>query len=312
MALRKFHHFSLNIPDPFNFSLTVAKPAGWYWSTPREVFLDGILWSALYLQDRAVGLKMSGQGSAVDVDVYTDSQLSEEDLNDIQVSVRSGLGADEDLEGFYRFARDDPILTQTIGDEYGMRLGVTDNVFGRTILAILLQMAPMARSNRMMNDLLEHFGTRVRFDRKEVILWPRPADLANVDPKDLRSKANLGYRAERVVGAAQYCARHPISLRELSEMSEEEARDRLLEIPGVGPYSAGIISWKASLPVDVWSVVIMSELVLGHTPENPRREINFVIDALSRRWGQWKWFAFVYILNDLENLGKTHHLSRIE
>jgi DNA-3-methyladenine glycosylase II len=255
---------------------------------------------------------MSAQGTVVDVAAYTESVLAADARGDLEESVGNALGIDEDLAGFYRFAKDDPILAETIADEYGMRLGVTDNVFGRTILAILLQMAPMARSARMMEDLLVHFGTKVRFDRHEVVLWPRPADLAGVDPLVLRTKATLGYRAERLVKAAQYLAGHPLTQRELSAMPEEETLKRLLEIPGVGPYSAGIVSWRASLPIDVWSVVIMSELVLGRTPENPRREIPAVIAALTRRWGQWKWFAFVYILNDLAKLGKKYNLSRTE
>ncbi|NYT21739.1 MAG: hypothetical protein GKC07_08085, partial [Methanomicrobiales archaeon] len=50
MALREIHRFMLTLPEPFNFPLTVAKPAGWHWSTPREVFEDGILWSGMYVR----------------------------------------------------------------------------------------------------------------------------------------------------------------------------------------------------------------------------------------------------------------------
>ncbi len=84
-----------------------------------------------------------------------------------------------------------------------------------------------------------------------------------------------------------------------------------MEIPGIGRYSAGIILGQTSLPIDVWSVVIMSELFLGHTPEHPRTEIDQVASELTARWGEWRWFAFVYVLNDLENLAKEYGLSRI-
>jgi hypothetical protein len=55
----------------------------------------------------------------------------------------------------------------------------------------------------------------------------------------------------------------------------------------------------------------MSELVLGKTPADPRREIKDVTLALKKRWGKWSWLAFVYILNDLEKLASIYHLSRI-
>lgn len=311
MHLETRHRFSLLIPEPFDFPLTVAKPAGWHWSTPREIYQDSVLWSGLYVRDEPVGLKMSASGNKVTVDVYSGPVYAKEWIDEVRSVIWSGLGADEDLEGFYRFAKADPVLSLTVQDLYGMRTGLVDDVFGGTILAILLQMAPMSRSERMMDALLLHFGNRIEFDGKEVTLWPRPEDLAMVDEDLLRKKANLGYRAKRLVMGARYLAEHPLSLRELAGLPEEEAVRRLMEIPGIGAYSAGIILGQTLLPIDVWSVVIMSELFLGKTPQNPRQEIDEVVAELTKRWGRWRWFAFVYVLNDLEKLAGMFRLSRI-
>jgi 3-methyladenine DNA glycosylase/8-oxoguanine DNA glycosylase len=190
-----------------------------------------------------------------------------------------------------------------------MRTGMAGDVFGDVILAILLQMAPMARSMKMMDDLLERYGRRLAFDGREVVLWPRPEELAGVDPQELRRNAKIGYRAERLVAAARYLSQHPLSPEGLFSLPEEDAIRRLTEIPGVGPYSAGII--LGTLPLDVWSVVIFSELFLGRTPENPRAEIDGVTALLTERWGKWRWFAFVYVLQDLPYLKETYHLSRV-
>ena len=57
--------------------------------------------------------------------------------------------------------------------------------------------------------------------------------------------------------------------------------------------------------------MFLSELFLGETPENPRKEIPGVVSKLAARWGKWSWLAFVYVANDLPNLAKTHPLSRI-
>jgi DNA-3-methyladenine glycosylase II len=254
---------------------------------------------------------MSASGNKVQVVIYYSSVLLPEERTSLRSILWSGLGGEEDLAGFYRFAEKDPILSTTVKDLYGMRLGTVDDVFGRTILAILLQMAPMTRSDTMMSDLLRYFGTRIEFDDHEVILWPRPRDILAAGTRELREKAKLGYRADRLMKAAQYLAEHPLSLQDLAVLPEQEAIRQLTRIYGVGEYSAGIILGLSSLPLDVWSVVIMSELFLDHTPEYPREEIDEVVDALSRRWGKWKWFAFVYVVNDLEQLAKTHHLSRI-
>jgi 3-methyladenine DNA glycosylase/8-oxoguanine DNA glycosylase len=311
VQLQEYHHITLRLPDPFDFINTVAKPAGWHWSTPKETFRDEVLWSGLYVQDRPVGLRMSASANTVRAIVYSSSSLSRSELMALRSTLWDGLGGEEDLSGFYRFAESEPILSTSVEDLYGMRLGTLDDVFGRTILAILLQMAPMTRSDTMMTALLEHYGTHLEFDGEEVILWPRPRDITTAGIDDLKKKANLGYRADRLVRAAQYLQDHPLSLRDLASLPEKEAIQRLTEIYGVGEYSAGIILGRSSLPLDVWSVVIMSELFLGRTPQNPREEIGDVVDTLTRRWGKWRWFAFVYVVNDLQNLARTHRLSRI-
>jgi len=129
-----------------------------------------------------------------------------------------------------------------------MRIGLLDDVFGGVILAILLQMAPIKRSEQMMDKVLEHFGTTVSFDAKEVILWPRAEEIAALDPALLRTEAMLGYRAERLVKAAQYIAGHPISLRQLAQIPEDEAMKVLTAIPGIGRYSAAIIFGQSTPP----------------------------------------------------------------
>ena len=309
--LKNVAQFRLHIPVPFDFARTVAKPAGWHWSTLDEVFEGGTFWSAIYLDDEAVGLRMSSSGSSLSITAYCHSPLTPERIALLKTTVRMGLGADEDLAGFYRFVAGDPVLSICTKDLYGMRVGTVNDVFGRVILAILLQMAPMARSSQMMTALLEHYGNRVRFDGKEITLWPRPADLAHVPPDELKSKAKLGYRAGRLVQAAQYLTQNPVSLADLARLPEQEALAQLRRIPGIGGYSAGIIYGRSSVPLDVWSVVVMSELLLGRTPENPRREIESVTQKVKERWGKWGWLAFVYVLNDLENLAKRYHLTRL-
>ena len=253
---------------------------------------------------------MSARKNKVLVRAFPPVPLEKEDTADLEDMVRAGLGADEDLAGFYRFAQDDPVLRQATTDHPGMRIGLLDDIFGGVILAILLQMAPIARSRQMMDLVLELAGTKIIVEKKEVILWPRADEIAIIDPSILRSKAMLGYRAERLVKAAQYLVEHPLSLRDLARLPEEDAMKVLTNIPGIGRYSAAIIFGQSTPPIDAWSVIIMSELYEGRTPENSRREIARVGEQLSARWGTWSWLAFAYILNDLENLSTVYKISR--
>lgn len=304
-------HFEIIIPEPFDFSLTVAKPAGWHWSTPREVFKRNTLWSGTYLDSTPVGLKIASRNNNVNVAFYTQSPLAKDEREALQTLIELGLGKDEDLGAFYDFARNDDILSLVVKDLYGMRSGRADNLFGRVILAITLQMAPVKRSESMMAKLLDECGVRIALDSETVVLWPTASEVARSEPLTLRRVANLGYRAERLVNAARYLAAHPMSLSELESQSVSDATKNVMKIPGIGAYSANLILGRSSAPVDVWNAVIMSELLFGKTPKNPRQEISKVIGAMNERWGEWSWMAFVYILNDLPNLVRRYKLSRV-
>ncbi len=147
--------FTLTIPEPFDFTLTVAKPAGWPWSTPKEIFGNGTLWTGVRIGDTPIGLVMKAKKNRVTVLAYTLSPLTKEEEADLRGLVVAGLGADEDLRGFYEFAHNDPVLEKATADHPGMRIGLLDDVFGGVILAILLQMAPIGRSEQMMDMVLE-------------------------------------------------------------------------------------------------------------------------------------------------------------
>ena len=170
MQLKESGQFSLVIRAPFDCSLTVAKPAGWHWSTPDEVFEKGTLWSGVYLKRRPVGLQMTSDSRQVNVKLYSTFEILQNDLDMLKDCLSTGLGRDEDLSGFYSFAQNDPVLSIAVKDLHGMRAGRLDGVFGRVILAILLQMAPLARSQKMMISILEHYGTKIDFDNRRVIL----------------------------------------------------------------------------------------------------------------------------------------------
>lgn len=311
MDLKEVNRFQIVMPEPFDFAITVAKPAGWHWSVPGEVFEDGVLWSGIYTSGRPVGLRMSADGRTVSVTVYAESRLTAGEVDTLKSGVSLGLGEDDDLHGFYEFAKTDAILSRAVNDLYGMRLGRMDDIFGQVILAICLQMAPVARSEKMMADLLKHHGARLHFDGRDVILWPRPSELGRLDPVQLQTSANLGYRAKRLVQAAQFLEKHPITNRALSAMSEDEALRVVMEIPGIGSYSAKMILGRHRPPLDVWSVVVMSELLLSRSPGKPRQDIGKVAAILEERWGRWAWMAFAYILNDLAPLSRDYNLSRI-
>ncbi len=216
------------------------------------------------------------------------------------------IGAYDDLHEFYKLAKNDLILKHVVADLNGMHSTSSgDTIFPDALLAILLQMAPLKRSNEMMDCVIRKYGETAEFEDKTVYVWPQPKKLASLNPDTLAKVCKVGYRAERIVELAEKFEKEGFpTLQELEKLSPEGAKKKLLELPGIGDYSADIINPHGGFPIDVWSPEVFGKLFFGKEPENNRQAVEKVKMEGILRWGQWSWMAFFYIVQDLENLSK--------
>lgn len=305
---KEAHCVEFTAVPPFNFELSVHKPAGWWWSTPNEIFENGVLWTAMRLESILTGLRLESRGTLskprVRCTVYAEKPMSEGEKSKVTRMVIRALNVEEDLCEFYELARKDDILRDVVEDLYGMRTVAWPDLFGGLILAVTLQMAPMKRTNQMMDLLVENFGDRVKFDGKTVEYWPSPEKVANLAEAELKSKAKLGYRAANLRAIAKSLTQGFPTMDELSLLGPEEAKLRLMNLRGIGDYSADIVMPGMGFPLDVWSAKIFSILFLGKEPESPRDTIPELKRIAQKRWGKWRGHAFVYVLNDLPKISK--------
>ncbi len=301
--------FELNPVNPYNFKLTVKKPAGWALFTPFEIFERDTLWTAFYEGGVVLGVKLKSRGSVeksrMSVGVFSRGVLTKSLRERIKHAVSEKLGAGQDLSGFYRMARKDGILKHVVDDLYGMHDTNSGSVFDTALLAITLQMTNIKRSNQMMDSLIRNYGESAEFDGKKIMLWPRPERIAVLSPRTLSKKCNLGYRAKSIVRLAKKLSREKFpSVEELQQLKPEEARDLLLMLPGIGDYSADIINPHGGFPIDVWSVDVFSMLFYGKEPKNARAAVEKIKKAGIKRWKSWAWMAFYYVAQDLASLSK--------
>jgi 3-methyladenine DNA glycosylase/8-oxoguanine DNA glycosylase len=305
------YSFEIDVDDPFDFGLTVKKPAGWHWSTPFEVLDDRVFWTALRLSGCGlIGLRLTASEGGVKGEAFSRRKLDDKGQEELIGRVRLGLGVEDYLEGFYALADQDPLIRRLKDDLFGMRLGFLSDVFERALLTICLQMAPMKRSNQMMKCLIQCYGEEVRFDGRKVQHWPAAKLISGTGVEEMRKRCNLGYRAEPIRRVAAAIVGGFPSVLELRRMSAEEAAKALKGLYGVGIYSAQIISPHYGFPLDVWSARIFYEILFGETPAEPRKAIGKIEAEAERRWGRYRWHVFVYVLNDLSNLSKHYRITK--
>jgi DNA-3-methyladenine glycosylase II len=274
----------------------------------NEVFEDGVLWTATRFGSKLLGLRLKSMGTVrkprVSCVVFAEEKMSRALEADVTRMLRRALRVEEDISEFYALARNDSVLHGVVKDLYGMRIVAWPELFPALILAVTLQMAPMKRSNQMMDLLTRNFGNRVSFDSKTVMYWPSPEKIAGVTADELKAKAKLGYRAENLVSIASALEAGFPTMDQLWKMTPEEAKKRLLSLRGIGDYSAELVMPRMGFPLDVWSAKIFHVLFFKKEPESPREAIPAVKRIAGERWGRWRGYAFVYVLNDLPRISK--------
>jgi len=306
--------FRLNAVPPYDFALTVHKPAGWSLLTPFEIFMKGTLWTAMRTSSGEMfGLKLRSAGTVerpkISCKVFSQEELEASEKREVSKTLAWMLNLKEDITGFYALAKRDPLVRVLVKDLYGMRSTRQPDIFFRLILAVSLQMAPIARSNQMMTLLIKEYGDSVMFDGKDILCWPPPERIADAEVEELRKRCKLGYRAKPLKSIAESIRDGFPSLQELDGMSAEEAKAKLMELEGIGEYSADIVTPHAGFALDVWSAKIFSMLLLRRKTESPRDMIPKLKKLAEQRWGRWRGYVFVYVLHDLDNLSRRFNLN---
>ena len=300
--------FRLKAVQPYDFSLTVHKPAGWSLLTPFEIFENGTLWTVMAHHGKMFGLKLRSVGTVkkpeIFCEVFSREKLGAEERNQLSNTVTWMLRLNEDIRGFYALAESDSIVRMLVKDLYGMRRTDRPDIFPSLMLAVTLQMAPIKRSDQMMNLLIKNYGVKAGFDGREILYWPPPERIARAEIRELEERCRLGYRAENLKGIAEAIRKGFPTLQELEEMPPETARAKLMELRGIGDYSADVVSPHPGFALDVWSAKIFNVLLFGEKAASPRSIIPKLKKIAEERWGRWRGYVFTYVLNDLNNLSQ--------
>ncbi|MCJ7445477.1 MAG: hypothetical protein MUO26_13315 [Methanotrichaceae archaeon] len=88
-----------------------------------------------------------------------------------------------------------------------------------------------------------------------------------------------------------------------------DTKKSLLDLPGIGDYSADIINPHGGFPIDVWSADVFGKLFFDEEPKDKRKALTKIKTEGLRRWRKCAWMAFFYIVQDLENLSNKLEIT---
>jgi N-glycosylase/DNA lyase len=120
----------------------------------------------------------------------------------------------------------------------------------------------------MISRLAKQFGEKITFDNYDFYSFPRPDAIAKASLNELR-RCKLGFRVKFVKETARMINCGKIDLEALKEADYEKARERLLQLSGVGNKVADCVLLFSlekleAFPIDVWMKRVVQKHYANH------------------------------------------------
>jgi 3-methyladenine DNA glycosylase/8-oxoguanine DNA glycosylase len=176
---------------------------------------------------------------------------------ELLAQVRHMLRLDDDLSPFYTAAADDPMLTWVVEQGAGRMLR-SPTVFEDVVKTICTTNCAWSATERMVGAIVGELGVPAE-GAPERRTFPTAAAVAAADPNFFRDVARAGYRGAYLKQLAADVAEGRLDLEALNDpaLGDEEVAERLLALPGVGPYATAhmmmLLGRYRRLILDSWT-----------------------------------------------------------
>jgi N-glycosylase/DNA lyase len=174
----------------------------------------------------------------------------------------------------------DPSLRLAVGACRGLRL-LRQDPWECLASFVLSSTKRIVQIRQIICLLCARFGEPIAAPSREtpVCSFPGAARLARASEVELRA-CKMGFRAPYLRAAALAVERGELDLEALSGLETDQARSRLLQVPGVGRKIADCVLLFAygrqdAFPVDVWVSRALRELYFAHRRVTPRQLLHF-------------------------------------
>ncbi|KKQ86035.1 MAG: 3-methyladenine DNA glycosylase/8-oxoguanine DNA glycosylase [Candidatus Woesebacteria bacterium GW2011_GWB1_38_8] len=215
------------------------------------------------------------------------------------------FAVNENVKYFYEVVcQKDPVLKTASEEIYGAHLRTDPYVFESVLGVIVAQNVLFKRIYEMNRLLCEKFGEKQIFNTKTYYTFPTPEKLAKADITEIRA-CKVGYRDKYIKGVAEKIVKENINLDDLRKLDDiEKIREKLIELPGVGPYTADLtIGIGFRLPtfhLDLFSREALYQFYFNGKVVPDEKLRGFA----DKSWGKWKHLVMLLLTTNTDTWAK--------
>jgi DNA-3-methyladenine glycosylase II len=167
-------------------------------------------------------------------------------------TLRRMLGLDVDPEPFHRLAAAEPALWPTVLVLRGMRPPRFLGLFEAFANVVPFQQLSLDAGVAIVGGLVERFGERLEHGGRRFFAFPTAQAIAAARPASLRATGLSSRKAETLRHLARAIESGELDEERIARMTTKDALETLLELPGIGPWSAGLVLLRGFGRLDVF------------------------------------------------------------
>lgn len=223
--------------------------------------------------------------------------------------VKKMLGLEVDLAPFYKMANRDPKLSSLVEKFKGVKPPRFPTIFETLANAFALQQFSLTVGIELLNRLTRACGLCLKQDDGTThYAFPRPQDLLKLDPSAIRELGFSGSKVRAFLELAESVVSGRVSFIPLQRMDNETVVKSLLELRGVGRWTAEYVLLRGLAPLDIFpgdDVGARNRLAKWMNRKQP---LDYAAVArLTKRWHPFAGMVYFHML--LEGLSESGKLE---
>jgi 3-methyladenine DNA glycosylase/8-oxoguanine DNA glycosylase len=221
---------AVSLPEPYDFELSTER----YRAFGPDL---ANLWHERALHRVIAGREVRIDGAPGDVRIRPGDP-------DLVEPVRRYLGEPFDLGAFTDFAATEPVLSRLLDPLNGFRPPLAPDPYETLVTSITAQQISLHAAFAVRNRLIQAFGQPF----EHAYAFPTRERMAAAEPEELLPLGFSRRKAEYAVGLA----RSDLDLESLALLPDDEVKSRLIELPGIGEWTADWFLARHLARPDAW------------------------------------------------------------
>ncbi len=212
-------------------------------------------------------------------------------------TVASALwGLDDNLTQCYATLCQDPLLAGLIASNRGLRLIRTPDLYEALVMGVIGQQISVTAAEAIRHRLLLAVGPHRTVQSREYHGYPVSAQILDAGERALRG-VGISHPKVRYLQAIAECdASGALSREAFDGLDNERAIQRLMDIPGVGRWTAEIAMLRGLGRLDIFPAADLGLIVATQSLLRLRaRPTEHRLRTLAERWRGWRSYAALYL-----------------